>query len=140
MVLRKSWGSGEENNGNNNRFVIAVNNNTLSTKFSLKHPGAVYGVAWSPFNKNLLATCCQDGAVRIWDHTTQTVVNHLTGHTAKAFNVAWNPLIPNVLASGSDDNTIRVWDIKQVMGNLKNSYSSQFCRKHLQFYQDIKIT
>jgi len=80
---------------------------------TLKHPGTVYGVAWSPFNKNLLATGCKDGSVRIWDITSQTVVHNLTGHTAKSFNVAWNPLIPNVLASGSDDNTIRIWDIKQ---------------------------
>jgi WD40 repeat protein len=75
------------------------------------HPNMVYGCDWNLFNKNLLATGCHDGGVRVFDvSTTDGRPTHtFRGHRERVFNVEWSPLLPGVLASGSDDRTIRIW-------------------------------
>ena len=77
------------------------------------HPNMVYGCSWRRFNKNLLATGCHDGTVRIFDTSSQggRPIQSFTGHRDRVFNVAWSPLLPGHLASGSDDRTIRVWKL-----------------------------
>ncbi|UYV75765.1 WDR17 [Cordylochernes scorpioides] len=76
------------------------------------HPATVYGCDWHPKNENILATACEDKAIRIFYvgmNNTQ-MLKMLTGHTAKVFRVRWSPLKDGILCSGSDDLTIRVWD------------------------------
>uniref|UniRef100_A0A1I8HAM5 ANAPC4_WD40 domain-containing protein n=1 Tax=Macrostomum lignano TaxID=282301 RepID=A0A1I8HAM5_9PLAT len=79
----------------------------------LSHPAAVYGVAWHQHSRDILATACEDKAVRIFylasaggDRPNRV----FTGHASKVFGVRWSPLRESYLCSGSDDGTIRVWD------------------------------
>lgn len=87
----------------------------------LKHPGAVFGCAWSPFETNTLATSCYDHNVYLWhigtpqESSAPVVVLH--GHKAKVFNVAWSPLLPDMLLSGSDDRTARVSPMRPSANN-----------------------
>jgi hypothetical protein len=78
-----------------------------------QHPNMVYGCDWSRFSKNLLATGCHDGAVRVFDtsSTDARALHTFIGHRERVFNVEWSPLLPGVIASGSDDRTVRVWKI-----------------------------
>ncbi|XP_071786517.1 WD repeat-containing protein 17-like [Asterias amurensis] len=80
-----------------------------------KHPAAVFGCDWSPNNKDMIATGCDDGKVRVFYVATATEqpLKAFLGHTAKVFNVKWSPLREGILCSGSDDRTIRVWDYTQ---------------------------
>nr|XP_039264447.1 WD repeat-containing protein 17-like [Styela clava] len=78
------------------------------------HPDSVYGCDWNLFDKNILATGCEDGIVRIWNvssDVTTTCTMELKGHTKKVFNIRWHPLVKDILCTGSDDCTIRVWNI-----------------------------
>ncbi|XP_047126670.1 WD repeat-containing protein 17 isoform X1 [Hydra vulgaris] len=75
-----------------------------------EHPQQVFGCDWCPKNRDLLATACEDGLVRIFYIPTDSVLKVFHGHTAKVFNVKWSPIKDGVLCSGSDDKTIRVWD------------------------------
>nr|KAI8756432.1 WD repeat-containing protein 17-like [Biomphalaria glabrata] len=77
-----------------------------------KHPGAVYGCAWSPFSKDMLATGCEDKCLRVFYMTSSSTqpIRVFTGHEGKVFHVRWNPLKEGILCSGSDDGNIRVWD------------------------------
>lgn len=78
------------------------------------HPDSVYGCDWNIFDKNLLATGCEDGIARIWnvasDETSNCIIE-LIGHQKKVFNVRWHPLVKDILCTGSDDCTVRVWNI-----------------------------
>ncbi|XP_067662961.1 WD repeat-containing protein 17-like [Haliotis asinina] len=80
-----------------------------------RHPGAVFGGDWSPNNKDILATGCEDKCVRVYYLATSSdqPLRVFTGHTAKVFHVRWSPLREGILCSGSDDGTIRVWDYTQ---------------------------
>ncbi|XP_052276761.1 WD repeat-containing protein 17-like isoform X3 [Dreissena polymorpha] len=80
-----------------------------------KHPGPVYGCDWCPNNKDMLATGCEDGNVRVFYTATSTdkPLKIFSGHTSKVFHVKWSPLKENLLCSGSDDMTVRIWDYSQ---------------------------
>jgi len=58
--------------------------------------------------RDLLATGCADGIVRVWNFSSKdgSPYHVLTGHTSKIFHVRWHPLIRNILASGSDDRWV----------------------------------
>jgi hypothetical protein len=63
------------------------------------HDGAVYGAAWSAFEKNMFASACHDGAVRVfdlvrtWDHvrTVRLTVLCLKRTCGESFG-AYQPL------------------------------------------------
>eukprot|EP00057_Strongylocentrotus_purpuratus_P025354 XP_011679828.1 PREDICTED: WD repeat-containing protein 17 [Strongylocentrotus purpuratus] len=80
-----------------------------------KHPSAVFGCDWSPNNKDMIATGCGDGKVRVYYIATANdqPLKTFPGHTAKVFHVRWSPLRDGILCSGSDDGTIRIWDYTQ---------------------------
>ncbi|KAK6173871.1 hypothetical protein SNE40_017251 [Patella caerulea] len=77
-----------------------------------KHPAAVYGCDWSPHNKDMLATGCEDKKVRVYYITSSSdqPLKVFSGHTAKVFHIRWSPLREGILCSGADDHTIRIWD------------------------------
>jgi len=80
-----------------------------------RHPGPVFGCDWSPNNRDILATGCDDKLVRVFylPSKGETAIRTFAGHTAKVFHVKWSPLRDGILCSGSDDTTIRIWDYSQ---------------------------
>ncbi len=75
---------------------------------SLTHAERVRGVAFSPDGR-LLASCCDDKTVRLWDPATGEQRRTLTGHTDWVVGVAFSP-DGRLLASCSRDRTVRLWD------------------------------
>ena len=55
--------------------------------------------------RDMLATGCEDGNVRVYYIATATdhPLKVFTGHSAKVFHVKWSPLRDGILCSGSDD-------------------------------------
>lgn len=67
-------------------------------------------VACSPDGKQL-ATASSDGAVRIWEASSGTLLLTLEGHTNPVMCVTWSP-DGGMLASASFDYTVRIWSSK----------------------------
>ena len=67
----------------------------------------VWSVAFSP--DGTLASGSADGAIRLWDATTEQPLNTLEGHTDDVWSVAFSR-DGSTLASGSADGTILLWD------------------------------
>lgn len=93
-------------------------------QFKFLHPAPVFGCAWNKHSSILLATCCQDGNVRVFDCAQggkALVRQMLVGHSARAFVAAWSPLLPGIIASGSDDQTVLIWKIDMDLDRANHS-------------------
>eukprot|EP01034_Spumella_vulgaris_P023701 gene23701-29947_t len=81
-------------------------------RYRFKHPAPVFGVSWCPSHAPILASCCADGVVRVFNYTLNVqLVAILLGHKSRAFSVAWSPLWTGHLATGSDDCNVIVWEV-----------------------------
>lgn len=94
------------------------------------HSRTIYSVEWCPIT-NLIATACEDNAIRIFTQTTTTTNNnqldHLydstiyslgltmdNAHNKDVNCVSWNSKQAGDLISCSDDGTIKYWNISQI--------------------------
>lgn len=50
---------------NDGGLCCITNASTGETLVNIRHPEGVFGVDWSPFEPNVLATGCADGIIRI---------------------------------------------------------------------------
>jgi WD40 repeat protein/serine/threonine protein kinase len=79
-------------------------------RFTIRaHAGTVRCVRWSPDDKRL-ASCGDDGTVRLWDAATGQEILTFKGHEGRVDAVAWTR-DGNKLASASYDNTVKLWDL-----------------------------
>lgn len=97
----------------------------------------ILGVAFSPFNDNLLATCSEEPTIKLWhlpennkkkkelfgrigiaDKSSQTLI----GHEARVNSLEYHPNVENLLASASADSTMRIWDIETAKNLFHHKY------------------
>jgi WD40 repeat protein len=73
------------------------------------HTGAVYALAFHP-GRQLLASGCTDGGVRIWDLDSRTQRAALGAHPAALYGLSFSP-DGDLLASGSNDGLVRLTSV-----------------------------
>jgi WD40 repeat protein len=92
--------------------VIIWNTSTGRKLTTLIHPDYVYGLQFSPKERNQIATCGRDEVVRIWNINAPTQpIKKLIGHSGNIVNVVYSPS-GDSLASSSWDHTVMLWDLK----------------------------
>ncbi|KAI8606937.1 WD40-repeat-containing domain protein, partial [Chytriomyces sp. MP71] len=86
------------------------------------HTADVNGIQWDSTGE-VLASCSDDGGVKVWSMATASPLFSLAGHGAEVFVLRFAPHNPNpsnaalgfpqnrMLATGSFDHTVRVWDV-----------------------------
>jgi WD40 repeat protein len=72
------------------------------------HSGGVWGVALTA-DGQLLASCGEDGTVRLWNVGTGKPVTTLLGHTGGVWGVALSA-DGTLVASAGEDGTVRLWE------------------------------
>jgi len=87
------------------------------------HMGSIFDMQWSPFEDRLLATCADDGKVKMWvfdDYNgltnkgdVSTADLTLDAHARKCISVRWHSAAESLLATHSIDKTIKIWDINE---------------------------
>lgn len=84
------------------------------------HQGTVYDLGFSPFYRNLLASCGEDGKVKLWVipegglNNRETEADVVLDEKAKKMHILqWHGIADNTIASAALDNIVRVWDIEK---------------------------
>jgi len=90
------------------------------------HTATAYSLIFSP-NGTRLASCSNDGTMRIWDSLTSNPHSFSTPHSPVRNRIAWSPDGEYIASNGSfnssgrDNNTIYLW-------NLKTGFVLEFAR------------
>ena len=71
------------------------------------HVGSVWDVQFSPDGR-LIMSCGGDRTVRLWDHSSDTVVGPFRGHTAAVRAGRFHPSGQQMLTAG-EDGAMRLW-------------------------------
>lgn len=71
------------------------------------HTDFIWGVAWSPAGDGRLASCSQDGSLRLWERDSLSELARL--ETGAAYCLAWSP-DGRELAAGTRAGEVQVWD------------------------------
>lgn len=77
-----------------------------------RHPGAVYGLAYSPSCEEL-ATTCHDGRVRVFRLADRTLVHELKAHRGQAGPVRYSP-DGLILATGGEDGRVVLYNAQSM--------------------------
>mmetsp|Transcript_21562 Transcript_21562/g.38245 ORF Transcript_21562/g.38245 Transcript_21562/m.38245 type:complete len:568 (+) Transcript_21562:84-1787(+) len=77
-----------------------------------RHSGPVYGIAPSPFHRNLFLTCSTDGSLRLYNMLRlPRPVILMEPSTSYLFDVAWSPARPLVFAVADAKGKIHIYDL-----------------------------
>jgi WD40 repeat protein len=71
------------------------------------NPAGFFSLDWSP-DGTRIAGGGGDDDITIWDASTGTVVNTLTGHTSVIYSVAWSPDGSKLLSGTASQNEVYV--------------------------------
>lgn len=84
------------------------------------HKEYVLDLQWNPYNDNMLATCSEDGSIRVWEIPDRGLLTNweddktlltLDYHQRRCVQIAWHPIASNVLMSVSQEPKVIIWNL-----------------------------
>ncbi|AFM98599.1 hypothetical protein EHEL_070720 [Encephalitozoon hellem ATCC 50504] len=93
-------------------FDISQESSLVSPTLTLRqHKAAVNDCSFSFFDKRLLSSVGDDGALMFYDTRAGDCVDLVEeAHTSDVLSVSFSPLDGNVVATSSGDKSVKVWD------------------------------
>ena len=84
------------------------------------HRGPVVDLKFNPFNDNEIASCSDDGTVKVWYipndglkvDTYQWKVD-LHGHQRRVDYIDWHPTVQNLILSAGLDHQVVLWNVER---------------------------
>lgn len=87
------------------------------------HKEYVLDLKWNPFDNDLLASCSEDGSIRIWEFDPvlgcisniddTKAVCAFEYHEKRCVQLAWHPIANNILMSVSQEPKICIWNLDE---------------------------
>lgn len=86
------------------------------------HKQYVIDLKWNPYDDSMLASCSEDGSIRIWQFGEGGLITNIDSekallsfeyHQKKCTQISWHPLVSNVLLSVSNKPDIVVWNLDE---------------------------
>jgi len=96
------------------------------------HKEYVLDFQWNPYNDHMIASCSEDGSIRIWDIPEGGLITNmeqndalltLDYHERRCVQIAWHPVASNIMLSVSQDPKVCVWNLDEgeVVTEIDNS-------------------
>ena len=108
---RRRLASGSNDNWVNIWEGVSGHASRTTPLYALKHQAAVKGMAWCPWQNNLLATGSgtSDRKIRFWDINTGECVNSIDTKS-QVSGLFWNTEYSEIITShGSPHNNLQIW-------------------------------
>jgi len=92
------------------------------------HKEYVLDLQWSPYNDHFIASCSEDGSIKIWEipeggiHSNWDMDKALLAldyHERRCVQIAWHPIASNVLLSVSQEPKICIWNLDEGVAEVE---------------------
>lgn len=92
------------------------------------HKEYILDLQWNPFNDNMLATCSEDGSIKIWEIPDIGVLVNMDDskallsldyHERRCIQIEWHPIASNVLLSVSQEPKVCVWNLDEGVAEVE---------------------
>lgn len=92
------------------------------------HREYILDMQWNPYNDNMLATCSEDGSIKIWDIPDYGLVTNIDDskallvleyHERRCVQIAWHPIVSNVILSVSQEPKVCVWNLDEGVAEIE---------------------
>lgn len=92
------------------------------------HKEYVLDLQWNPFNDNMLASCSEDGSIKIWDVPEKgfsinvddsKALLQLEYHERRCIQILWHPIASNVLMSVSQEPKVCIWNLDEGVAEVE---------------------
>ncbi|XP_004208361.2 coronin-6 isoform X1 [Hydra vulgaris] len=92
------------------------------------HKEFVLDLQFNPFNDNMLASCSEDGTIKLWDIPDNGFVTNIDDskalltleyHERKCCQLAWHPIASNVLLSVSQEPKVCIWNLEEGVAEVE---------------------
>jgi WD40 repeat protein len=93
--------------GTDGKAIIAWNGTTIIATINIAHAGAISGL--KSLNDGRLASVANDGDLKIWNVTTNTLIRTIT--TSQSSEMYLEYLGNSLLVTGAVDKTVKTWNI-----------------------------
>jgi len=84
------------------------------------HKEYILDLQWSPYNDQMLASCSEDGSIKIWEIPENGILTNweddkallcLDYHERRCVQIQWHPIASNVLLSVSQEPKVCIWNL-----------------------------
>lgn len=113
------------------------------------HKEYILDIQWNPYNDNMLATCSEDGTIKIWEIPDHGLVLNIDDdkallvldyHERRCTQIGWHPTAANILLSVSQEPKMCVWNLDDGEANLDIDLSSVVWNASWSFKGDKIVT
>ena len=77
------------------------------------HTGPVYGLAYSPFHRNVILTAATDSSLRLYNQLQPAPFYITEPSSVPLLAAQWSPARPCVFAVGAADGSLFIYDLKR---------------------------
>lgn len=77
------------------------------------HTGPVYGLAYSPFHRNVILTAATDSSLRLYNQLQPAPFYVTEPSSVPLLAAQWSPARPCVFAVGAADGSLFIYDLKR---------------------------
>jgi len=92
------------------------------------HKEYVLDLKWNPYNDSMLASCSEDGSIKIWEFSEHGLLTNIDSdkalltleyHERRCVQINWHPIASNVLLSVSQEPKICIWNLDEGVAEVE---------------------